>query len=526
MSGVTRLQERPSPVAFFEQQVAPIVFERLDELFPEFGFTRDQHGWRATNNETTRAFFGARAERVVCHQSGGFYIHGQGPIPWLSHLESGQMPRGRDYVDAVRRLAQAAGIDATPLDQPQRAASARDSGIAAVREAWFHHSIELLQHPTRGADARAYLAARGIRQLEVIEGLVGVAPQQSEAWRRLTRDGHERQAISAAGVLADSRTPGRIAGAWRDESGSVATIWARSIESDCPARERYIYTRGARRPALPYLAHETRGAEIVIVEGMLDALALRARGNQAAVALGGSSATQATWRALARHGARHAWLLADHDQAGDQACRTATRSVLNAEPAPRLSIRLPQLNAEHKDIADLLAAHPELTIDAAWLDGCCVDCVEHETRSILEAHGTKPSARQAAFDQATRFLAGLTDEHALGRESAIRTLATWARVDPAVIHAVTHTREDASSLRQRVAQLEQAITTARSLIADARLPTPSNDAVEHLEHALDAHERITSAYQTLSSALPVFPDTTPPAPTHEEPNPLPERSLR
>ena len=44
----TRLSERPSPVAFFEQQVAPVVFERLDELFPEFGFTRDQHGWRAT----------------------------------------------------------------------------------------------------------------------------------------------------------------------------------------------------------------------------------------------------------------------------------------------------------------------------------------------------------------------------------------------------------------------------------------------------------------------------------------------
>lgn len=128
MSTITRLPGRASPVAFFEEQVAPVVFERLDELFPEFGFTRDQHGWRATNNETTRAFFGARADRVVCHQIGGFYVHGQGPVPWLSHIESGAMPRGRDYVDAVRRLAQAAGIDTTaPVTNPSTSTNSPSS---------------------------------------------------------------------------------------------------------------------------------------------------------------------------------------------------------------------------------------------------------------------------------------------------------------------------------------------------------------------------------------------------------------
>jgi len=525
MMATARTSELASPVEFFDQQVAPVVFQRLDELFPEFGFTRDQRGWRATNDETTRAFFGARADRVVCHKSGGFYVHGQGPVPWLSHLESGAMPRGRDYVEAVRRLAHAAGVDTTSLDHPQRATTVRDSGVPAIREAWFQHAVDLLGHPARGADARAYLESRGITQLAAITGLVGVAPHQTEAWRRLVRDGHEPAAISSSGVLSDSRTPGRVVGAWRDQSGAVATIWARSTNPDAPSRERYLYTRGARRPALPYLAHETTASEVVMVEGVLDALVMRARGHDAAVALGGSSAGEATWRALSRHGVRHAWLLADHDAAGDQACRTATRSLLRTDTAPRLSIRLAHLNAEHKDMADLLNAHPELSIDTAWLDGCCVDCVEHETRSILDAHGSKPSERQAAFDQATRFLAGVPDSHALGREAATRTLAAWARVDPTVIHAVTHTREDASSLRERVRQLETAITTARSLIGDARLPTPTNDA-EHLGHALDAHERITGAYQALSAALPVFPATTRPPSAHDEPRNLPERSTR
>ncbi|MDP9258664.1 MAG: toprim domain-containing protein [Actinomycetota bacterium] len=520
----TRSSERASPVTFFEQAVAPVVFERLDELFPEFGFVRDHHGWRATNDETTRAFFGARAERVVCHQRGGFYIHGQGAVPWLSHLASGAMPRGRDYVDAVRRLAHAAGIDTTPLDQSNHT-QRRDSGVPAVRVAWFQHAVELLRDPARGAGVRAYLGSRGITNLDVIEGLVGVAPPHAEAWRRLTEEGHERAAISASGVLADSRLPGRLVGAWRDESGSIATIWARSTHADAPARERYLYTRGARRPALPYLAQETRATEVVIVEGVLDALALRAHGRTAAVALGGSSAAEATWRALSRRGVRHAWLFADHDPAGDQACRAATRSLLRSTSPLRLSIRLEDASAEHKDMAALLAARPDLRIDTAWLDERCVDCVEHETRSILARHGSAPSQRQAAFDDATRFLASVPAAYALGREAAICTLAIWARVDPTTIHAVTHTREDATSLRARVRDLEQAITTARSLIGDARLPVPS-DAPDQAGYALDAHERITSAYQQLSAALPVFPSTRPTPPGRAERLPLPDRSIR
>ena len=146
-----RTSERASPVEFFDQQVAPVVFERLDELFPEFGFTRDQHGWRATNDETTRAFFGARADRVVCHKSGGFYVHGQGPVPWLSHLESGAMPRGRDYVEAVRRLAHAAGVDTTSA----RPAATRDDGARLGRARDPRGVVPTRRRPARPSRSRS-----------------------------------------------------------------------------------------------------------------------------------------------------------------------------------------------------------------------------------------------------------------------------------------------------------------------------------------------------------------------------------
>ena len=177
-------------------------------------------------------------------------------------------------------------------------------------------------------------------------------------------------------------------------------------------------------------------------------------------------------------------------------------------------------------MAALLAAHPDLRIDVAWLDERCVDCVEHETRSILNATSPAPSDRQAAFDAATRFLASLPEAHALGRETATLTLARWARVEPSVVHALTHDHEDATSLRTRVARLESSIREARRLIGDARLPAPSRDTPDDLGPAHDAQERLTTAYQTLTDALPDLPDTTPAVHEHTEPPPLRERILR
>ena len=174
-------------------------------------------------------------------------------------------------------------------------------------------------------------------------------------------------------------------------------------------------------------------------------------------------------------------------------------------------------------MADLLEAHPETSIDTAWLDGCCVDCVEHETRSILSAAGTTSSKRQLAFDQATRFLASVPDRHALGREAAdphARQLGTRRRRHHPRRHS--HPRGRKQPPRARPTPRDGDHHDARSLIGDVRLPTPAGDA----PHALDAHERITTAYQALSAALPVFPDTAPPPPTHEGPTCLPDRSTR
>ena len=52
---------------FYTDVVLPALAERLDIVFPEFGWKRDARGWVATNEEMTHRALGVRAERVVAH---------------------------------------------------------------------------------------------------------------------------------------------------------------------------------------------------------------------------------------------------------------------------------------------------------------------------------------------------------------------------------------------------------------------------------------------------------------------------
>src|SRR3954447_2337560 len=118
---------RPNIADFYEREVLPALMGRLDQAFPEFGWRRDARGWVATSAEYTRSNLGARPDRVVCHGDAprGFLIHGQGAVLWTTYLNNSQPARGRDFINAVRTLAERAGIDASALDRAPTAVERR-----------------------------------------------------------------------------------------------------------------------------------------------------------------------------------------------------------------------------------------------------------------------------------------------------------------------------------------------------------------------------------------------------------------
>jgi hypothetical protein len=284
-------ERRPRVIDFYEEVVQPALMSRLDQAFPEFGWRRDSRGWVATNEQHSHARLGVRADRVVAHEPQGFLVHGGEPIFWTAYVNDGAIPRGADFVRIVRELAVRAGVDPGPIERP-----APPDRRAELLETFFELARRELA-TDRGAAARAYLDRRGF-PLDAIEHAgLGVVPPAEATRDTLAKSGYDDREIRAAGILADTRWPGRLCGAWRNEWGRVGTFWARAIVDDQAGATRYLYLRGASRTNLPPYGLPRRTRELILVEGFLDYHQLAARGVDNVAALGGTSTRSAPLRA-------------------------------------------------------------------------------------------------------------------------------------------------------------------------------------------------------------------------------------
>jgi hypothetical protein len=321
-------EERPRAIDFHNEVVLPALMQRLDQAFPEFGWRRDSRGWVATNQQHTHARLGVRADRVVAHEPHGFLVHGGEPMLWTAYINGGAVPRGADFVRAVREMAERAGVDPAPLDRPQPA-----DRRAELHENFFELARNELTSE-RGAHARAYLEHRGF-PLDAIEGLgLGLVPSAERTRHALLRSGYREQEIKGAGVLVDKRWPGRLCGAWRNERGKIGTFWARTVDEHVSPDRRYLYLRGATRTDLPPYGFSRYTRELVLVEGFLDYHQLAARGIDNIAALGGTSTSVRLFEQLSALGVATVVLCLDNDDGGRGGTLRAVENAARARTSP------------------------------------------------------------------------------------------------------------------------------------------------------------------------------------------------
>jgi DNA primase len=337
---------------FYLEVVLPALAERLDQAFPEFGWRRDPQGWVATNEEHTHASLGVRAERVVAHGLAprGFLVHGGEATLWTAYVNGGVVPRGGDFVRAVKELAECAGLDPSPLERSEP----RDRKAELLQEVDALSRHELTSE--RAWRARDYLESRGIPSASIEGSGLGLFPARDCVESVLTRAAYSESEIAASGVLADSRWPGRLVGAWRDERGRARTFWARSLAENADADSRYLYLRGSRRAELPpYGLSDVLGGspelrrDLVLVEGVFDLHQLRAHGLESVAALGGTGARPELFGRLASLGVETVTLALDNDEAGRGATARAVEQAARATRSPALLVVDPRRLASAKD---------------------------------------------------------------------------------------------------------------------------------------------------------------------------------
>src|SRR5688572_9075813 len=98
---------------FLDHDLFPALYRVLDQAFPEFGFRARPQSWVATNEVHSRTLPGSpRPDRVECYTNTpfGFTVHGGEFVPWLAYVSGGHMPRGGEFIEAVKQVARKAGL--------------------------------------------------------------------------------------------------------------------------------------------------------------------------------------------------------------------------------------------------------------------------------------------------------------------------------------------------------------------------------------------------------------------------------
>lgn len=303
-----------------------------------------------------------RAEGVygeLAHKRGGCPIHrGKDPnfavdprtLRWscwsrdCGHGDAAAFLERRDglsFLEAVRTLAQVAGVpfparEVSPEEQARHEERSRRSRLFETFLAQARRA--LLADTEEAKRARAYLVGKRGFPDAALEGHdLGLYTTRDDVKRRLLEAGLPEADVDASGLLHDRRWEGRLAGSWRDHRGAVGTFWARDMTG---AEPKYLRLAGGEKgwareeneliaAGLDVaLRPDANGkADLVLVEGFLDVLSLRAQGFANVAALGGKGdKLSKRWEALHALGVREVTLALDADKAG----RKGTLDALEA----------------------------------------------------------------------------------------------------------------------------------------------------------------------------------------------------
>jgi DNA primase len=213
---------------------------------------------------------------------------------------------GVNFPEAVERLASMAGV---PLPRSTPEAEAREE-----RRKTLHDVIELAAKffeatlaARAGAKARGYLADRGIEPKTQLAFRIGYAPGDRFALKEhLGAQGISAEDMIEAGLLVSGedipvpydRFRDRVMFPIADLRGRVIAFGGRALDKDAPAKylnspETPLFHKGGTlyniAPARK-AAHD--GAQIVVVEGYIDVIAMVTAGYAAAVAPLGTALTE------------------------------------------------------------------------------------------------------------------------------------------------------------------------------------------------------------------------------------------
>ncbi|WP_267396816.1 MULTISPECIES: DNA primase [unclassified Sphingomonas] len=289
---------------------------------------REMRGCCPFHNEKTPSFY--------VNDDKGFYhcfgcsAHGDA-IRWMTDQ------RGLPFIDAVKELAQAAGLDMPAQDHQSARKAERAKGLheaMAEAAAWFTEQLGGLG----GNDARAALAKRGITPETARTFGMGFAPDSRGKLKAALKDYGDPMLVETGMLIqVEGKEPydrfrGRLMIPIRDPRGRVIAFGGRIIGEGEPkylnSPETPLFDKGRTLYNLDRAAPASRkSGRVLVVEGYMDVIALAQAGIAEAVAPLGTALTEGQLERLWRM-VDVPILCLDGDSAGQKAALRAAHRAL------------------------------------------------------------------------------------------------------------------------------------------------------------------------------------------------------
>ncbi|MBA3954654.1 toprim domain-containing protein [Candidatus Dependentiae bacterium] len=273
------------------------------------------------------AFLYKNSEILSCNRknSCGYFVS------LTAYINDGRVPRGREFVQVVKKLCQIAGVE---FIKPNYTEEVRVPLVQNSRQKLLQDFLALTKESLlsdEAALAREYLEQRGWTQEQLSEYEFGYYRGAEYIKEQLEQKGYLASDILNSGIYR-SDWHERIVYPWRDLAGIIINFWARHIIGDTEGKKYLLMSseKGGSK-AVPFGWQWLTGNSIIIVEGFFDVLALKAHSITNALATASAGISQEQMQALVHRNPQSITLCYDNDEAGCKATEHDIDKLINTD---------------------------------------------------------------------------------------------------------------------------------------------------------------------------------------------------
>ena len=342
------------------------IYTNADRLFPEFGFVKRGRNWVSTTPRKADGSSGTNPGKVQIWQERPGVIKDfrldRSVTIWNYVKAKYGLTKGRDVIEHLAKLA-----NVEPLAFARQSDSGPNRQHYGVRpkilQAALRYFQDRLEKDSRAGPVRAYLSGRGYSPAEIKAMGLGFLPSRRALRDHLLHAEHKPAQVafflrrlglrdrpgSPDGPLARLDTTHQLTIPCRGLGQRLEGFSFRSLTGE--GGDKYLNMAGLQK-SVALLNFPAGGKELVVVEGIFDAAAARARGLGNVVPLNGTALDLQKAQAMMQSGIERLTLCLDNDKAGHKATRRIIKHLYGA--CPELSVFVGRLPSDSKDPDELM----------------------------------------------------------------------------------------------------------------------------------------------------------------------------